>query len=177
MVSDKKKCEVSSLENSNWFIGSLFCTFICDRGAGILALHPTNRPSCPAAAAHPGQLCPHHQCAGRGDAFARPGWGGILAAFAKLARLEKVYLVAFILPTAAWLLALSIIITWLFIRSDGSVVVCTFFHAVFNTWSQSILAAEGFESTYILVIVFMAAAAAYLDLRYGKSLSAESHSL
>jgi len=52
-------------------------------------------------------------------------------------------------------MALSIIITWLFLRTRGSVLIATMFHAVFNAWSQAVLPGEGAES----IMLWLAGAA------------------
>ncbi len=69
------------------------------------------------------------------------------------------------------ILPISIILTWFFIGTNGSVLACTLFHAVFNTGSLILLSGEDTQlilgaETILLVIV-----AIYLVMRNGKGLT------
>jgi uncharacterized protein len=66
-------------------------------------------------------------------------------------------------------LALSIVMTWLFLGSGGSVLLTTLTHAVFSTWGQVFLPV----SIYILAIAtaLMGLWALFLLMRYGPCLT------
>lgn len=52
-------------------------------------------------------------------------------------------------------LALSVFITWLFRASNESVLICTLFHAVFNTISQAVMPSQGGEGILTLTAGLM----------------------
>jgi hypothetical protein len=75
------------------------------------------------------------------------------------------------LLTAALILPVSILLTWIFIGCGGSVWPTTLFHAALNAFSQAFLAAPGSEYLLVVVIALFVMAALLLALRYGVMLS------
>ena len=66
--------------------------------------------------------------------------------------------------------ALSILLTWLFLASRGSVLLTTLFHALFNTWTQVFLVTNQTEILAIATTVTWLAAI-LLIIRYGPALA------
>lgn len=72
--------------------------------------------------------------------------------------------------------ALSILLTWVFIKSNGSVLLTTLFHATYNTWVQVFLTANGEQIMAISVGVAWVFVLLLL-VRYGFGLSHSPASL
>ena len=66
-------------------------------------------------------------------------------------------------------LTLSVILAWLIVNTK-SVLPGTFFHAVFNAWTQVFVSGEN-VTALIWVIVFLVIVAGYLRIDYGKELT------
>ena len=64
------------------------------------------------------------------------------------------------------LVVISMIMTWLYLGTKGGVVICTVFHAVFNTWGQAILPGSNSEKVYIYVIFLLGAFMGIMLWRY-----------
>ena len=64
---------------------------------------------------------------------------------------RPLFAVLFLLLT----LALSLFMTWLFQSTDECVLLCTLFHAVYNTWSQAILPAQHGEGLFAITVLLM----------------------
>ncbi len=64
----------------------------------------------------------------------------------------------------------SVVLTWLFLRTGGSVLLSTVLHAVFNTWGQAFLSGEGWEGMFAVSVFFMWVAADILVIHNGSSL-------
>jgi len=71
-------------------------------------------------------------------------------------------------------LALSVFLAWLFVHTGGSVLLCTLFHAVYNTWSQAFLTAQGSEGILAMTAVVLWVVVGFLVVRYGVDLSRTS---
>lgn len=67
-------------------------------------------------------------------------------------------------------LGLSMVLTWLFLNTGGSVPLCTLFHAVFNTWAQVFLNTPGSEIMLVSAILVLWVFAGLLVLRFGLGL-------
>lgn len=66
---------------------------------------------------------------------------------------------------------MSVAITCLFIRSGGSVLLTTLYHAVFNSWSWAIVPAQNGEQLVAGAAVLMTILAVFLVRRYGSNLA------
>jgi membrane protease YdiL (CAAX protease family) len=60
---------------------------------------------------------------------------------------------------------ISIIITWLFLGTRGSVPVCTLFHAVFNTWALALLETSAIQPLLLAETAVLLVVAAILAIR------------
>jgi membrane protease YdiL (CAAX protease family) len=69
------------------------------------------------------------------------------------------------------MLPISVCLTWLFIHSGGSVLLCTLFHATFNLGSQMLVEAQGSESLLFAALLVMCVIATFLVWRGGAGLS------
>lgn len=70
----------------------------------------------------------------------------------------------------ALIVAVSVFLTWLFIGSGGSVLICTLFHAVLNTWVQVLLAGENAGALLAVTVAVLWALAGVLVARLGVGL-------
>jgi len=69
------------------------------------------------------------------------------------------------------ILAISVIMTWLFIQTGGSVVATSLFHTVINTWSQALLAEQGTDDLFATLITLLWVAVVALIWVYGPRLA------
>lgn len=70
----------------------------------------------------------------------------------------------------AFLMAISVILTWLFLRTR-SVILTAVLYATFNAWLQVFLIGEETELQFMVPLAIIWLAAMYLIYRYGTSLS------
>jgi membrane protease YdiL (CAAX protease family) len=70
----------------------------------------------------------------------------------------------------AFLVAISVILTWLFLRTR-SVILTAVLYATFNTWLQVFLIGEKTEMQFMVPLAIIWLVAMYLIYRYGTSLS------
>lgn len=80
----------------------------------------------------------------------------------------------FLLLFFASILAGSVVLTWLFINAGRSVLLCTLFHAVFNTWTLVLLTTpfhQGSEGLFAVNMVLLWIAVGILVARYSAELS------
>ncbi len=61
--------------------------------------------------------------------------------------------------------------TWSFIGTDGSVPLCSLFHAIFNTWSLALLTGASAHALLALETAALIVVTLFLAIRYGSSLS------
>jgi len=71
-------------------------------------------------------------------------------------------------------ISLSVVLTWLFLRTRSSVLLCTLLHAVFYTWGQAFLMADGGEGPFGVAVFFMWVAADILVIHNGANLWRET---
>ena len=67
-------------------------------------------------------------------------------------------------------ISLSVVLTWLFLRTRSNVLLCTLLHAVFYTWGQAFLMADGGEGTFGVAVFFMWFVADILVIHNGANL-------
>jgi len=76
----------------------------------------------------------------------------------------------FAVLTFAFTLVISIVLTWLFLRTKSVVLTATL-HAAFNTWTQVFLVGQKIETQFMVPLAITWLAAMFLIYRYGISLS------
>ena len=93
--------------------------------------------------------------------------GAVWGAFHIALNLHRPYFAAL---NFAFLVAISVILTWLFLRTK-SIILTTVLYAVFNTWLQVFLVGQDTEKQFMVPLAITWLAAMFLIYRYGTSLS------
>lgn len=65
------------------------------------------------------------------------------------------------------IVAVSVILTWFFLSSRGSLVLCAFFHAGLNTWGQAILPVQGGLTIFASVTLLLWVIVGFMVARSG----------
>lgn len=82
----------------------------------------------------------------------------------------NLYRPLFAAVTFAFTLMISIVLTWLFLRTK-SVILAAVLNAAFNTWTQVFLIGQDIEKQFMVPLAIAWLAVMYLIYRYGTSLS------
>lgn len=93
--------------------------------------------------------------------------GAVWGAFHIALNLQRPF---FAVLSFAFTLVISIVLTWLFLRTK-SVVLTAVLQAAFNTWTQVFLVGQDVEKQFMVPLAVAWLAAMYLIYRYGTSLS------